>query len=139
MCIRDRMRCCGIPFFAIIVHSYPSLNIRIAHEIRRNRRNIEEGKIWRPLRTKENQFRHRKNQDLSKKEESERISSAIRNRKVRFFSHIMRMDNSRLTKWVFSHVHKNKNRNYWLQGVKKDTRWMGITEDIIQDLSLIHI
>ena len=44
----------------------------------------------------------------------------------------MRMDNSRLTKRPFNHVHKNKKCSQWVQGINKDTAEMGITVDIIQ-------
>ena len=86
-----------------------------------------------PLKTKRGEFRHRKNEDLYKSEGSKRISDTIRSRKVNLFGHIMRTDDSRVTKRIFSHVRKNKNDNHRAQGVKKEMTEMGITEDIIQD------
>lgn len=51
----------------------------------------------------------------------------MKKRRLRFYGHINRIDNSLLTKQIVEYTGKIKNKG-WITKVKKDVREAGITE-----------
>lgn len=67
---------------------------------------------------------------LRSRQETERMSNIfhdMKKRRLRFFGHIKRMDNSRLTKQIIEYTEKIKNLG-WITEVKKDLKEARITE-----------
>lgn len=56
------------------------------------------------------------------------VTTEMRKRRLMFFGHLVRMDESRLTKKIFNIIQQRKSSNSWLQGIKKDLTEVELTE-----------
>lgn len=82
-------------------------------------------KILGPVKTNE-VWKLRSNDEIYRNIES--ITETIRKRRLLFFGHIYRMDDSRLTKRIFKYLWEKRSTTSWIQEVKKDLERNNIRE-----------
>ena len=87
-------------------------------------------KILGPAKGKGHFWWKRKNEDLFK--HTEKITDTIRKRRLKFYGHLARMSESRLTKRIFNYIIKLKTTSKWVEEAHKDMEEIGIlTKDIL--------
>lgn len=88
-------------------------------------------KILGPQKNKDNNWMKRRNEDLYRNIET--ITDSIRKRRLKFYGHIHRMNDNRLTKRIFNFISKLKNTTGWLAETKRDLRKLNVAENTIHD------
>ncbi|KAI5720012.1 hypothetical protein M8J77_000651 [Diaphorina citri] len=79
----------------------------------------------------------RSNEEVYQK--SERLTTTMKKRRVTFYAHIKRMDDSRLTKRIFNYFDKRpKTQVPWFKEVKKDLEEIGIVEEDIFNRNVLR-
>ena len=87
-------------------------------------------KILGPVKTTE-VWKLRSNDEIYRNIES--ITKSIRKRRLLFFGHIYRLNDSRLTKRIFKYLWEKKSSTNWIQEVKKDLERNNIREQETMD------
>ena len=93
---------------------------------------VKERKILRKILgpVKENgEYRRRHNHELYT--HVEKITDAMRKRRIAFYCHITRMNPARLTNRIFTYFLKKKTKGAWFTEVDKDLQELGITTNDI--------
>lgn len=88
-------------------------------------------KILGPRKTEDGTWKIRKNESLYKHIDT--FTETMRKRRAKFYGHLKRMDDDRLTKRIFNYLTEIKATTNWVKEVQKDLEEMKITEDIIQN------
>ena len=70
-------------------------------------------------------WRRRTNEDLYK--ETEKLTDTMRKRRLKYYGHLTRMDESRVTKKIFNYITKMKSTTNWVEEVRKDMEESGIS------------
>ena len=94
----------------------------------------KERKILRKIlgpRKAEEEFKLKSNTEIYKN--IEKLSDAMRKRRLTFYGHLMRMDETRLTKKIFQHSLQKQKTNTWIRMVKEDMMVANIEQDLIWD------
>ena len=90
-------------------------------------------KIYGPI-IKENYVRHnRPNSELYKN--CEKLSHVMKKRRLAFYGHLQRMDDSRLPKKLFDHFLQKKYQPTWFTNTKKDLQAFQISISNIENCS----
>ena len=76
-------------------------------------------------------WKKRKNEDLYK--QTANIVVTMRKRRLKFYGHLERMDESRLTKKIFKYITGLKVTTKWVVEVKGDAAEVGLTKIVIHD------
>lgn len=61
--------------------------------------------------------------------EIETITDTIRKRRMKFYGHVSRMNQNRLTRRIFEIASKSKNKTKWITETEADIKELGITQD----------
>lgn len=81
-------------------------------------------------------FRRRHNNELYR--HFEKITDTIRKRRIRFYGHIRRMDQSRFTGRVLNYFRKLKLANTWFTVTEKDLNELQITDEDVKERALFR-
>lgn len=81
-------------------------------------------KILGPEKGKDGTWRKRRNEDLYR--HVEKISDTIRKRRMKFYGHLTRMSENRLTKKIFNYITKIKATTKWVEETRKDMEEVGV-------------
>ena len=88
-------------------------------------------KILGPQKTADGTWKNRRNDDLYK--HTEKITVTMRKRRLKFYGHLVRMDENRLTKRIFKYITELKATTKWVEEVKRDAKESGLTVDVIHN------
>ena len=66
-------------------------------------------------------------------ERTETITDTFRKRRLKFYGHLHRMSDDRLTKKIFNIVAISKNKTNWIKETQDDLKLLGLTDEDIKD------
>lgn len=93
-------------------------------------------KILGPRKSVDGTWKKRKNEDLYM--QTENIVVTMRKRRLKFYGHLVRMDENRLTKKIFKYITGLKATTKWVEEVKRDASEVGLTELVIHDRKMFR-
>lgn len=81
-------------------------------------------KILGPEKRNDGTWRKRRNEDLYR--QAEKITDTMRKRRLKFYGHLMRMEENRITKRIFNYITKLKATTMWVGETRKDMEEVGV-------------